>query len=287
MKPQTNMPGSGRSCLLLLMAAAALLSGCGKDASVGTVAVAPPVAGDSAATEAPPEPAALVQAMADHLASLKTFTLTARNSYEVLQPSGQKIEFGETRLITVARPDRMRVEEVSSDGEQDLALFDGKLVTVFNADAGVYAQAQQPESVDDALVYFVRDLRMRMPLSLMLSTRVGTELPEMINEIAYVESTELLGVPAHHIAGRTDSVDFQFWISQDERPLPLRVVISYREAPGLPQFRSDLSDWNTNAQVADTTFRLSLPEDAEQIPFAVQMQGPGSAPAQSNGEVKP
>jgi hypothetical protein len=156
-----------------------------------------------------------------------------------------------------------------------------------NADAGVYAQAPQPESLDDALVYFVRDLHMRMPLALMLSSHVGTELPAMVSGVHYVEDTEFLGVPTHHIAGRTDSVDFQFWITQDEQPVPLRVVITYREAPGLPQFRSDFAQWNTKPEWSSSTFQLSLPKDVQQIPFAVQMQGPGDAPANSSGEVKP
>ena len=56
---------------------------------------------------------------------------------------------------------------------------------------------------------------MRMPLGMLLSTRVATELPAMVTEIDYVESTDFLGVPTHHVAGRTDSVDFQLWITQD------------------------------------------------------------------------
>ncbi len=225
--------------------------------------------------------------MTVHLAGLTNFTVTARHSYDAVQANGQKIEFGEIRNVFVARPDRLRVEEIASDGARDIALFDGKLMTVLNADLGVYAQAPQPESLDDALVYFVRDLRMRMPLGMLLSTRVATELPAMVTEIDYVESTDFLGVPTHHVAGRTDSVDFQLWITQDEHPLPLRVVLTYRDAPGQPQFRSELSDWNLNPELASSTFQLSLPKDARQIPFAIQMRGPGSEAATSNGEVNP
>jgi len=280
---------SGRlNCSLVIAMALLACSACGNRSPVGATDSAPPAADATPAEpESPPDAAAILKAMAAHLASLENFSCTTRNRYEVLQADGRKIEFGEIRHISVARPDRLRVEEVASDGEQDLALFDGKLVTVFNADAGVYAQAPQPASVDDALAYFVRDLRMRMPLAQMLSTRVGTELPEMVTEVDYVEWTEMLGVPAHHIAGRTDSVDFQFWISDGEHPFPMRVVLTYREAPGQPQFRADISDWSTSPKFTNTTFQLALPKDARQIPFAVQLQSPGGAPAVQSGEVKP
>jgi hypothetical protein len=289
MKPGSKVSMSGRlPCSLVIAAALLTIAACGKHAPVGTGATAPPGVDEaSTETEAPPDAAVILKSMAEYLATLENFTGTTRNSYEVLQSNGRKIEFGEIRRISVARPDRLRVEEIASDGEQDLALFDGKLMTVFNADAGVFAQAPQPAEIDDALAYFVRDLRMRMPLALMLSTRIVTELPGMVTEIDYVESTDMLGVPAHHIAGRTDSVDFQFWIAEGEHPFPLRVVITYREAPGQPQFRADISDWNTSPKFTDTTFQLALPKDARQIPFVVQLQSPGGAQAASNGEMKP
>jgi hypothetical protein len=289
MKPGSKVSMIGRlPCSLVIAAALLTIAACGSRAPVGTTATAPPGV-DEASTEdqSPPEAAAILKAMAEYLATLENFTGTTRNSYEVLQSNGRKIEFGEIRRISVARPDRLRVEEIASDGEQDLALFDGKLMTVFNADAGVFAQAPQPAAIDDALAYFVRDLHMRMPLALMLSTRIRTELPEMVTEVDYVESTDMLGVPAHHIAGRTDSVDFQFWIAEGEYPIPLRVVITYREAPGQPQFRADISDWNTSPKFTNTTFQLALPKDARQIPFAVQLQSPGGAQAAANGEMKP
>ena len=288
------------SCALLL--AAALLAGCSRS---GTDAAAPATAPEPAAaptaetvtgtaelaepTESQLEAAAILKEMAEHLASLKSFSCTSRQGYEVVQANGQKIEFGETRRISLARPDRLRVEEVSSDGRRNLALFDGKLMTVFNADAGVYAQAPQPAPIDDALVYFVRDLRMRMPLALMLSTHVGTDLPAKVLEVDYVENTEILGRPAHHVAGRTDAIDFQFWIAEGDDPLPLRVVLTYRDEPGQPQFWSDFTDWNTKPKLTGATFQLSLPKDAQQIPFVVQVPAPGNPgiPKAANGEVKP
>lgn len=264
-------------CSLLL--AVALLAGCDRPGPESASEPPAPVVEAEAAVEAvPAEPtesqlqaASLLKAMAENLASLDRFSGKVRMGYEVVQQSGQKIEFGETRLVTLVRPDRLRVEELTSDGERSFVLFDGKQVTVFNADADVFAQAAQPAAIDDALVYFVRDLRMRMPMALLLSTHVGTDLPAMAREVDYVELTEVFGRPAHHIAGRTDAIDFQFWIAEGERPLPLRVVLTYRDAPGQPQFWSDFTEWNLKPQVTDATFRVPLPKSARQIPFAVQL----------------
>jgi hypothetical protein len=275
-----------------LVIAAMLLSSpaLGDDEKAGAAAAPPGVtAAAPAITESRREADALLKGMATYLAGLQSFTCTLRAGYDVVQPTGQKLEFGETRRVTMARPNRLRVEEIASNGERDLALFDGENVTVMKADSGVFAQAPQPGTVDDALVYFVRDLKLRMPLAILFTTRLPREIPTRVKTVDYVESTDIYGVTTDHIAGRTDSVDFQFWITEGPRPLPLRVVITYRNATGQPQFWANFSDWNVNPQLTKTTFQFTPPKGSHQIAFAVQVPRPANVqrPAAASEEVKP
>ena len=188
-----------------------------------------------------------------------------------MQSSGQKVEFGETRRITLARPNQLRVEEIASDGRLDLALFDGKNITVFDGDSNVYASTPQPGTVDDALVFFVRDLRMRMPLARLLSSRLPSEWPKRVTTVDYVESFDIDGVKTHHVAGRTDAVDFQYWITDGPRPLPLRVVLTYVNEPGQPQFWANFSDWNTSPAAGKVDIRIHAVGGRE----ADWLRGPG------------
>lgn len=109
-----------------------------------------------AVNESQREAAGLLSAMTQHLAGLESFSFAFRDGYDVVQPTGQKIEFGEARRVTVVRPDRLRIEEVSSDGTHDLVVFDGRNISVLNAEEGVFAQAPQPGILDDAIAYFVQ-----------------------------------------------------------------------------------------------------------------------------------
>src|SRR5262249_12525589 len=155
------------------------------------------------------------------------------------------------RNVTLRRPDRLRVESERSDGARSLVLFDGKTITTFDERARVYAQTSHPGNVDDAVVHFVRDLGMRLPLAVMLLDRMPGELQQRIQAVKYVEKSPTLGTPADHIAAKTPTVDFQVWIAQGDRPLPLRVVLTYRNTPGQPQFRSQFSDWNLDITPSD------------------------------------
>ena len=266
------------ACCLTIAAALQSSPAMGGDEAAAPVAAPQEGSGATpAATESQRQARALLAAMAEHLAHLQDFTVTMHDDYDVVQSSGQKIEFGETRRVTMARPDRLRVEEVASDGRQDLALFDGHDIIVLDADTNTFAQAPQPGTVDDTLVYFVRDLKMRMPLAQLLTTRLPDEWPKRVRTVDLVEITDVRGVPTHHLAGRTDTIDFQYWITEGERPLPLRVVITYVNSPGQPQFRADFSDWNTSPKLATKSFEFTRPEGAHRIEFAAQVQDPAGS----------
>lgn len=215
--------------------------------------------------------------MANYLAGVESFSVTIIAGYDAVQEDGQKIEFLESREVMLARPDRLRIEEKSADGRGQLLLFDGSKLTISDGAAGVYAQADQPGSVDDTLVYFVRDLKMRLPLIAMFTTRFPEELERVIRIIDYVEMTDALTEPTHQLAGRTDVVDFQVWITDGDKPLPLRIVLTYPD-PGQPQYRAEFSEWNMPLRTRNKTFAFKVPSDAVQIPFAIQLSMLDEAP---------
>lgn len=204
------------------------------------------------------------------LSGAEKFSVVMRVGYEVLQANGQKIEFGEARKLSVQRPDRVRITEQDSDGSRSEMLFDGKQITVLDGNTGLFAQAPQPGDIDATVVYFVRDLRMRLPLAPLLMKTLPDELSRRVQSIQYVEHTEFLGKPAHHIAARTANADFQVWIEDGERPLPLRIVLTYPSEKGQPQFRADFAKWNLSPGFDKTAFAFKPPATAKQILFAVQ-----------------
>jgi hypothetical protein len=213
----------------------------------------------------------MLMKMADYLAKAPAWSVTVHAAYDAVQPDGFKVEWNEVRTVTLKRPDRLRVESERSDGARSLVVFDGKQITTFDENAKVYARTQHPGSVDDAVVYFVHDLGMRLPLAVMLLDRMPTELQQRVQSAKYVEKTATLGAPAHHIAARTPTVDLQVWIADGDRPLPVRAVLTYKNTPGQPQFRAEFSDWNFDIQPPDTLFAFTPPAGAKEIPFAADL----------------
>ena len=213
------------------------------------------------------------------MAKTQSVSVDVLDSYDVYQQSGQKIEFSETRRITMVRPDRFRVEVEESDGEKSVVLFDGKELTMSSPSQNVYAKTPKPGSIDDAVVYFVRDLEMKLPLSFLMQTTAPKELDRRTQTLDYVEKTSIFGAPAHHLAGRTESVDYQLWIEDGDRPLPQRLVLTYRNEKAQPQFRAQFSNWNLAPEASSSLFEFMPPPGAQQIAFLAQLPRVSAQPA--------
>ncbi|GAB3418814.1 DUF2092 domain-containing protein [Massilia agilis] len=256
----------------MAVAAAAALAGTAGQVPQPPAAAPAPTAGPPAAqTESQLRAKQILQRMATFLAAAPRFSVTVSNNYDVLQASGQKIEFGERRQLVVQRPDRLRVEALRSDGARTSAVFTGTEMVLIDATRKVYASAPQSAGLDESIVHFVSDLGIRVPLAMLLLTRLPVELERRVRSIDYVEHTDLFGVPAHHLAARGDTVDFQVWVRDDAQPLPLRVVLTYKEEPGQPEFRAQFSDWNLNPTITAATFQPAFPAGAQKVLFEAQL----------------
>ena len=231
-----------------------------------------------------PKAKAILMTMANFLAKAPVLSVNVRSGYDAIQADGQRIEFGEQRRILLQRPDRMRVEVQRSDGDRGMILFDGKEITVFKADDNIYASTEKPGTADDVLVYLVKDLQVTLPLARMFHTGFPQQMEKMVTSISYVEEDSLFDVPTDHLAIRSAEVDMQIWIVQGEQPLPRRVVLTYKNAPGEPQFWADLSGWELSPKVVADSFTFTPPAGAEKIPFVIPKRQTESIPAQKGDE---
>jgi hypothetical protein len=113
---------------------------------------------------------------------------------------------------------------------------------------------------------------MRMPLAAFILSKAPEQMSKRVKSVDYVEYTNILGVPTDHLAGRTDSVDFEIWIEQGKKPVPRHLVLTYRNADGAPQYRATFADWNFAPQFKADNFAFGPPKDSHKIPFATQMK---------------
>ena len=210
----------------------------------------------------------LLEEMFDQLERLTRFGFVAQTGYDALQETGQKLEFGGRRRFLVRRPDRMRVEATRRDGERATLFFDGRRISMDLPLHDAYATVDKQGSLDEAIDYLEEGLDEPVPLLNLAETEMYAELVPRIRYALVVGDATIDGVPCDHLAFQGEEVDFQLWLRQGERPLPMRIVIDYKREPGRPQFRARLSEWDLVPDARDVLFDYTPPDGAERIPFA-------------------
>jgi hypothetical protein len=210
---------------------------------------------------------AVFNKMATFLSQAPKLSVTIESGYDAVQPSGLKVEFGETRKFTIRRPDRMRLDTDTRDGNHRGFRFDGKEIGVFDTKQKVYATAEQTGTTDHAVDYFIDQLQMPLPLSDLFASNLP-KFTRNLEALYYVEETTIAGVRCDHLVGSTKNIDFQVWVAQGDKPLLQRLIITYKREEGEPQRWAQFRDWNLSPDVPDSVFAFTPPEGAEKIPFA-------------------
>jgi hypothetical protein len=207
---------------------------------------------------------ALFMEMAKKLAEADQFAVSMFMSYDAVQESGEKIEFREQRDIIIRRPDHLRNVALQSDGDKNLLVADGETITLYSESENVYCRISHAGTVDEQVRYAGGNLGIRIPLARMLLSTLPVELEKLNFKAQYVEKDILSSPPSDHVFARSDDVDCQLWITKDK--LPIRIVLTYKNEPGQPQFRADFTNWNMTPVITETTFSFTPPEGAEKIP---------------------
>jgi hypothetical protein len=276
-RSEANTPAGPKALRVVLAIAVAAIA-----IAVSPARAAEPTAA-AAASAHNPDARALMLDMAHFMARAPGLRVAMRSSYDAIQADGERVEFGERRQILMQRPDKLRVEVERSDGERGGFVFDGSWITAFNASDNVYARVKKPGSLDQALVYMVRDLQATIPLARMLTTGFAEYVDKRVKSATFVEECTLFEVPTNHVTAQSDEVDLQLWIAKGPEPLPRRVVITYKNARGQPQFRADLYDWSVAPKADVAAFTFVPPAGAEQITYLAPRRQ-SNAPTAPTGE---
>ncbi len=229
--------------------------------------------------EIEPEALSVLQAMSDFLAASDEFYYEIDTTYDVVQPSGVKYEFGVARKNLVARPDRLHTETIRRNGVAGTMIFDGKHIWAYSKEANVYAQTEQVGDLVESIEFAVSELRIKAPLSEIASPDLFASITRDLETAYHLGENVVRGVTSDHLFLRNDYADVQLWVATGDEPLLQRIVIDYREERGQPQFRAQFSNWNMAPKNTREKFTFVPPKDAERIRFYV-----AAPPSDSNRE---
>jgi hypothetical protein len=236
-------------------------------ASTSPAAVAPAQVAIDARTER-----VLLDACA-FLRSAPRFSVDVEAAYDDVLKDGTKVQYSRDALVVLERPNRLRLDGVSDKGARSL-YYDGKTATVYNPDKGIYAAFDAPPTID-AMLTAARERGVLMPLDDLLHAQPCAGLGEHLKSGTYAGRHYVDGGWYHHVLLGTEAVDVQLWVAEGDAPEIRKLVITYRDAPGRPQYTAVLRDWNFAPAIEAATFTFSPPQGVKKVAYrgAAESQG--------------
>jgi hypothetical protein len=224
----------------------------------------------------------------DYLKTAENFTVHIESVSDEIMEGGQRIQRAAIQDIAVRRPNRVKIRSVGDRGEVRL-WYDGRRISIldildFNIDPDevlgdnmTYSWVEVPDTIDAAFDFVDEEYSIAPPLIALARDNPLGNLNELATSGFYVGLHHVGDVKCHHLAYTTEGMDVQLWIENGLFPLLRKVVITYRDEPGSPQFTAYLTDWDFSPHLPDSVFKFFKPKSALLVPLE-------KAGAKSEGE---
>ena len=223
-----------------------------------------------AMAEAPsidPKAAEILKQMSGYMQSLGRFSVHTEVTREVIFPSGLTVDSLRATDLRVERPDHLRADIVSAKRNVQV-YYNGKSVTLYSPVEKLWAERPASGTIGEVIRRGEQEYALDLPASDFLAKDPHQLMAEKARIGAYVGRSLVRGVMAHQLAFRGKDVDWQVWVQEGDRPLPLRLVIVDRAVKGLPRYELTLTEWDTAPQFEEAMFNFTPPEGAARITVA-------------------
>ncbi|MBW2243079.1 MAG: DUF2092 domain-containing protein [Deltaproteobacteria bacterium] len=223
-----------------------------------------------------PAAVAIVREAFEPILAARGIEVRFRTLYDAVQEEGYKLQFSSHDKLRIRRPDRAWLSTARDDGLNREVRYDGTTVSVYDRDENVFGQFAVPDTLDATFDY--------------LELEIGTPLPVadlFYNDLSHLSGAALAGEvvgtsrvgewACDHVSFRGEVVDWQMWVEQGGERRLRKFVITYHEAPGVPQFSAIFDHWDLTRELPDEIFAFEPPEGAERIPVLARPVEVGEA----------
>jgi len=263
--------------LLPAIALALFVQGCAHEEQKPVNAPAQPAAKVEQHPEAQPvkpPPAPIVEKyaldrlkqMSEKLASSKAFTFHASSFIEVPAVTGQFLTLFTESDIALQRPNKLRVD-VSGDVPGFQLYFDGTKLSAFDPQKNLHSVSDPLATIDRMLDFVLTKAQINFPSADFMYSNPYAVMTKNLTHAIVVGPSMVNGVPCEHFAYMEPGLNWEIWIENGPRALPLRLAMTYKKASNFPRFMVEYKDWNLNPKLNADLFVFKAPANSKVIEF--------------------
>lgn len=208
----------------------------------------------------------ILRDMSEYLVDAEAFTFTLEVAEDVLLSHGQMIQYGGVSEVAVQRPGSLHARFRGEERQSNIVIHDGRCI-LHNLQTNIYAVAEVPTPLDDAIDHIVEQYGLNVPLADLVSRDPYLSVIGSV-EYGYVVGRSIIdGVECHHLAFAQEIIDWQIWIQTGPEPLVRKIVITYKDEEGWPHYTARISNWNLQPRLSMRYFEYEPPADAMRVEF--------------------
>ena len=228
----------------------------------------PTVAGQEVEADGIIQPRAdrILRQMGEYLGTADEFRFQVEITYDSVRSTGQKILLGGRADASLQRPNRFHAY-YEGDRRHSHAIFSNGTFTYFDVTKNLYSRMKIPADLDDALDMVFDSVGISAPAADFLYADPYLTLIENARSGYVVGRHPVGGTPCHHLAFTHDAIDWQIWIEDGPRPVPRRLVITYKDEFGEPQVTTTFVEWDFQPRLSSSHFEFDPPADSAEIEF--------------------
>ncbi len=213
-----------------------------------------------------PKAAGILQEMSYLMGSQYEYTFKADIMYDDLLDSRQKVQYNAEETVFIKKPDKFYVGYVSDLGGYKL-WYDAGQATLLEVPTNDFSLATLPASVDQALNKLKEQYQFTPALSELLFINTYKVMTANVITGAYFGLSNVFGAKCHHLLFVEKDIDWQIWIEEGKRPVPRKLVITYKNLPGSPQFIAVFKDWIFGKPITNFAFKPDIPNVNSRVEF--------------------
>lgn len=200
----------------------------------------------------------ILKRAADHLAAAKQFSVSTEIWQDLEEEDGTMLQYSKLAEVKVRRPDGIRID-IKTDRPKRSFYYDGKNVSVQDHQKGFYSTVAAPATIGETLDKLDEKFGITMPLEDLLVSHPFAKAAERAKAGQYLGKEPVLGELCHHVAFQGETVNWQAWVKEGAVPTLRKVVITFKQEEGKPQFTALFSQWDTTAVLPGYVFTLDPP----------------------------
>lgn len=211
-------------------------------------------------------PEQVLDRVCDWFKAQKAFRVEVDTAYDDVLEDGQKVQYSAFQQLSVQKPDRLRSDYVGDERVTEF-YYDGKSFALLSPQKKLYVTRLAPATIDQAVDTIAEKYGITIPLSNLAVADPCTRLRSDLLTGTFVGNDMVNRVTGSHFLFSGSERDWQLWVSDGEKPLPMKLVITYKKLPGAPQYTAVFSNWDFAPGFSEEAFAFKPPAGAYGIEF--------------------